>query len=57
VQGSKGGKAMMPAKDADEKHTCPHCNKTCASAKHLKRHLPRRESLNGWQLRWYIDED
>lgn len=34
----------IPAKDADGKFPCPHCNKTYLHAKHLKRHLLRRES-------------
>lgn len=34
---------MMPAKDADGKFPCPHCTKTYLHAKHLKRHLLRRE--------------
>ncbi|EEH04005.1 conserved hypothetical protein [Histoplasma capsulatum G186AR] len=34
-------KAAMPAKDADGKFPCPHCNKTYLHAKHLKRHLLR----------------
>lgn len=33
----------IPAKDADGKFPCPHCNKTYLHAKHLKRHLLRRE--------------
>lgn len=35
----------IPAKDADGKFPCPHCNKTYLHAKHLKRHLLRRELL------------
>ena len=35
-------KSMIPAKDADGKFPCPHCNKTYLHAKHLKRHLLRR---------------
>ncbi|KAJ5666920.1 Zinc finger C2H2 [Penicillium macrosclerotiorum] len=35
----------IPAKDADGKFPCPHCNKTYLHAKHLKRHLLRREFL------------
>lgn len=38
-------KSMIPAKDADGKFPCPHCNKTYLHAKHLKRHLLRRELL------------
>jgi hypothetical protein len=38
-------KSMIPQKDADGKFPCPHCNKTYLHAKHLKRHLLRRESL------------
>jgi len=37
-------KSMIPAKDADGKFPCPHCNKTYLHAKHLKRHLLRRKS-------------
>jgi hypothetical protein len=33
----------IPAKDADGKFPCPHCNKTYLHAKHLKRHLLRRK--------------
>jgi predicted RNA-binding Zn-ribbon protein involved in translation (DUF1610 family) len=41
---STGNKAaMIPAKDADGKFPCPHCTKTYLHAKHLKRHLLRRE--------------
>jgi len=36
-------KSMIPAKDADGKFPCPHCNKTYLHAKHLKRHLLRRK--------------
>ena len=36
-------KSMIPQKDADGKFPCPHCNKTYLHAKHLKRHLLRRE--------------
>lgn len=36
----------IPAKDADGKFPCPHCNKTYLHAKHLKRHLLRREWLS-----------
>lgn len=36
--------AVIPAKDADGKFPCPHCTKTYLHAKHLKRHLLRRES-------------
>ena len=35
--------APTPAKDADGKYPCPHCTKTYLHAKHLKRHLLRRE--------------
>ena len=38
-----GGKTQIPSKDADGKYPCPHCNKTYLHAKHLKRHLLRRE--------------
>ncbi|PGH03952.1 hypothetical protein GX51_03789 [Blastomyces parvus] len=34
-------KTAIPAKDADGKFPCPHCNKTYLHAKHLKRHLLR----------------
>jgi hypothetical protein len=40
-------KSMIPAKDADGKFPCPHCNKTYLHAKHLKRHLLRREFWSG----------
>ena len=40
-------KSLIPAKDADGKFPCPHCNKTYLHAKHLKRHLLRREYLQG----------
>lgn len=40
----------IPAKDADGKFPCPHCNKTYLHAKHLKRHLLRREFLNNNQI-------
>ncbi|KAK3615662.1 hypothetical protein LTR56_026454 [Elasticomyces elasticus] len=36
-------KSMIPQKDADGKRPCPHCNKTYLHAKHLKRHLLKRE--------------
>lgn len=36
-------KSMIPVKDADGKYPCQHCNKTYLHAKHLKRHLLRRE--------------
>lgn len=39
-------KSMIPQKDADGKYPCPHCNKTYLHAKHLKRHLLRRESIS-----------
>ncbi len=35
--------AAIPAKDADGKFPCPNCNKTYLHAKHLKRHMLRRE--------------
>jgi hypothetical protein len=38
----------IPAKDADGKFPCPHCNKTYLHAKHLKRHLLRREFSKKW---------
>ena len=34
----------IPAKDAEGKFPCPHCNKTYLHAKHLKRHMLRRKS-------------
>ena len=34
----------MPVKDADGKFPCPNCNKTYLHAKHLKRHMLRRET-------------
>jgi hypothetical protein len=43
VSASTGKNAMIPAKDADGKFPCPHCTKTYLHAKHLKRHLLRRE--------------
>jgi hypothetical protein len=47
VSGSgQASKNMIPQKDADGKYPCPHCNKTYLHAKHLKRHLLRRESLS-----------
>ena len=36
--------ATVPTKDADGKFPCPYCSKTYLHAKHLKRHLLRRES-------------
>lgn len=39
--GAKG--TVVPQKDADGKFPCPHCTKTYLHAKHLKRHLLRRE--------------
>lgn len=42
--GSGGPKStVIPVKDADGKFPCPHCTKTYLHAKHLKRHLLRRE--------------
>ena len=35
--------APTPPKDADGKYPCPHCTKNYLHAKHLKRHLLRRE--------------
>ena len=45
ANGVNGGakSTTIPAKDADGKFPCPHCNKTYLHAKHLKRHLLRRE--------------
>ena len=37
----KGG--QIPQKDADGKFPCPNCTKTYLHAKHLKRHMLRRE--------------
>lgn len=42
IGGSKT--TTVPAKDADGKFPCPYCSKTYLHAKHLKRHLLRRES-------------
>lgn len=42
--GTTAAKAQIPQKDADGKFPCPHCTKTYLHAKHLKRHLLRRES-------------
>ncbi|KAK3626474.1 hypothetical protein LTR22_023168 [Elasticomyces elasticus] len=39
--GTTNPRSMIPQKDADGKHLCPHCNKTYLHAKHLKRHLLR----------------
>lgn len=41
--GTTAKNAAIPPKDADGKFPCPHCNKTYLHAKHLKRHLLRRE--------------
>lgn len=41
---SNGKSATVPTKDADGKFPCPYCSKTYLHAKHLKRHLLRRES-------------
>ncbi|KKZ66646.1 hypothetical protein EMCG_00209 [[Emmonsia] crescens] len=42
TNGANGtAKTAIPAKDADGKFPCPHCNKTYLHAKHLKRHLLR----------------
>ncbi|KAH0543452.1 hypothetical protein FGG08_002217 [Glutinoglossum americanum] len=42
VTGAGGSKnTSIPAKDADGKFPCPHCNKSYLHAKHLKRHLLR----------------
>ena len=44
VEGNLSAKtSVVPNKDADGKYPCPHCNKTYLHAKHLKRHLLRRE--------------
>lgn len=42
INGSPKANAM-PVKDADGKFPCPNCNKTYLHAKHLKRHMLRRE--------------
>jgi len=42
--GTAPAKSQVPQKDSDGKFPCPHCNKTYLHAKHLKRHLLRRES-------------
>lgn len=47
---AQSAKSMIPQKDADGKFPCPHCNKTYLHAKHLKRHLLRRESFLSWNL-------
>lgn len=44
VNGGKHSPQLV--KDADGKYPCPHCNKPYLHAKHLKRHMLRRESLN-----------
>jgi hypothetical protein len=41
--GQKG--APAPSKNSDGKYPCPHCTKTYLHAKHLKRHLLRREYM------------
>lgn len=41
---SNGKSTTVPTKDADGKFPCPYCSKTYLHAKHLKRHLLRRES-------------
>jgi hypothetical protein len=38
-----GGKHPIPPKNAEGKFPCPHCTKTYLHAKHLKRHMLRRE--------------
>lgn len=45
---------VIPQKDADGKFPCPHCTKTYLHAKHLKRHLLRREynSFLFWVSLW-----
>ena len=43
VNGSPKTNNAVPAKDADGKFPCPNCNKTYLHAKHLKRHMLRRE--------------
>jgi len=48
-------KNMIPQKDADGKYPCPHCNKTYLHAKHLKRHLLRREFLVAFLAKLLID--
>ena len=44
---------VIPVKDADGKFPCPHCTKTYLHAKHLKRHLLRRESRSS-TMRFYL---
>jgi len=46
---SNSKSTTVPTKDADGKFPCPYCSKTYLHAKHLKRHLLRRES--GYQIR------
>jgi hypothetical protein len=41
--GTGAKNTVIPVKDADGKFPCPHCTKTYLHAKHLKRHLLRRE--------------
>ena len=48
TNGSKA--APTPPKDADGKYPCQHCPKTYLHAKHLKRHLLRREYPNAWSI-------
>jgi len=44
ANGSPAHKAAAPpAKDSEGKYPCPHCNKTYLHAKHLKRHMLRRQ--------------
>ncbi len=48
TDGGQGGPktASTPAKDSEGKFPCEHCNKNYLHAKHLKRHMLRRESSN-----------
>lgn len=40
---ARGNNALIPAKDADGRFPCPHCDETYLHAKHLKRHFLRRK--------------
>ena len=48
TNGAQGGpkSASTPAKDSEGKFPCEHCNKNYLHAKHLKRHMLRRELSN-----------
>src|SRR6187402_2455723 len=46
IAGTGAAKASVtPVKNEEGKFPCPHCTKTYLHAKHLKRHLLRRECL------------